>query len=95
MPAASLVFSISVLLPASVAPSQASVVPETLAVMSTQVAPPSSEPRTRSPAASGAFKVAPIVWSAVFVMKSVALAPLSFDRWMPEKATVGAVTSST
>ena len=95
LPAASTTFSCSVSLPDRTTPSHDRVVPATLAVMSLQVAPLSSEPYTMSPAASGADSVALTVCAAVLVIRSVLLGPVSADSATPLKPTVGAVVSST
>ncbi|MNW08566.1 hypothetical protein D3C71_2053650 [compost metagenome] len=62
-------------------------------VMSVQVAPLSSEPYRMSPPASAPLNVALMVWAAVLVMKSVALAPVSADSDRLLKVVVGAVMS--
>ncbi len=67
----------------SVAVSQTMEVPVALAVMSTQVVPPSTEARRISPepVSTGWLKVAVMVCAATFVTKSPA-APLSAEIWM-------------
>ena len=67
-------------LPASVTPFQLKVVPLTLEVMSTQAPPSSSEPNTRSPAASPPLRTPLMVCAETLVTKSVEEAPVSLER---------------
>ena len=78
-----------VLLPNSVTPSQPTDVPETLLVISVQVAPPSSEPNRVSLPARAWLRVAVMVCPATLVMKSLALAPESAEMSMPEIVVLG------
>ena len=93
LPAASLTLSLSVLLPASVTPDQARLVPLTALLRSVQVAPLSSEPKTFSPAASGALRLPVMICEAAVVMKSVALLPVSLLSATPLKVVPGGVVS--
>ena len=95
MPAASRTLKLMVLLPARVAPVQLRLVPLVLAVMSVQVAPPSTEPKSWSPVCNAALRLAVMVWPAVWVMKSLALLPLSLLMRTAETVVSGAVVSST
>ena len=66
----------------------------TLAVMSIQVAPLSSEPYKMSPALKAPDKVALMVCAAVLVTRSLLLVPLSALKAAPLTLSVGAPWSS-
>lgn len=85
----------SVLLPDKVTPFQVKVVPETLLLIFTHELPPSREPKTVSVPVGTALNVAEIVCAAVWVIKSVALDPVSAESSKLLNVIVGAVVSST
>ena len=93
LPARSVTFSSMLLAPERVAPVQLTAVPDTEPVTSAQVAPPSTEPRSRSPAASGALSAPVIVCAATFVTKSPST-PVSAEMSSPETPVVGAAAST-
>ena len=92
-PAASATLSWMLPEPARVTPVQFRAVPDTEPLTSVQVAPPSAEPRSFSPAARGASSEPVTVCAAVLVTKSPSTA-LSAEISRDESVVVGAAVSS-
>ena len=90
MPARSRALKLMVPLPCRVTPSHTMEVPLTLAVMSVQVAPLSSEPNNTSPGSRLTDSVPVMVWLAVRVLKSPASVPVSALRARPLRLGAGA-----
>ena len=78
-----------VLLPANVVVVDQAAEPTVKLVAFAQVAPPSYETCTDSPVARFALNVPLIVWLDVFVIKSVALLPVSAESEAPVTVVVG------
>ena len=91
LPAASLTLTLSVPLPVRVWPTSDQAVCPTVVVAAVQVVPLSSETWTVSPATIAADRVPLIVCAAVFVRKSLSVAP--FAAVSAEKAAVTIVVS--
>ena len=95
LPALSATLNVIELLPESVAVSHVIAVPDTLFVMSTHVAPLSTDPNKISFASSAPLNVPVTVCAAVFVMKSERLVPVSALMPTPLTVCTGAVVSNT
>ena len=70
-------------------------VPLAVGVMTLQVAPPSSEPSSTSPAVKAPLSTPVMVCAAVLVMRSVLKVPVSALSATPETLTSEAAVSST